>query len=437
MHAFIEENYIQEIDISAEDEPTLLVGGADSAISKLASELGVELSVNKARYVLTIKGVKEKVDLAVKRVNQFLYGGDGHTVSRIAVTEQALGVVIGKGGSKRSELEKKYDGVSLFIHKSNRITIRGPAEAVEACRVDILKLVASVKILQVMTITPEQHDILSKPDVIKRATNGIPVQVTLEEDALKIKGYFADVRDAMAMLKEPINGFYEARIELDPSQLVCVRGACRNDGHFNRMEAASNAKVSLDLSSSAIVVTGKRTNVKRAKTLVIEFIDFLLPAEFKHLKISKPLHSTIGEASVLADVAAVSGATVTFDRDTSSIEVQSSEPEKLKKAYDILKAKIEEAEKLAFVISLEQSESWLIPLIIGKGGNRVNAFRMEVNCQVDVNKEERTITVTGDKAENVAKAKKLLNELIDSARRECVFFSRHRSQKKKKHTRAS
>ena len=121
MNKYIAEHYIQEIDISAEDEPTLLVGGSESTITKLATELDVVLSINKARYVLTLKGEKEKVEAAVKRVNQFLYGGDGHTVSRIAVSEQALGVVIGKGGSKRTELEKKYDGVSLFIHKSNRI----------------------------------------------------------------------------------------------------------------------------------------------------------------------------------------------------------------------------------------------------------------------------------------------------------------------------
>jgi len=418
---FISKHYIQEIDISAEDEPTLVFGGADSTITKLASELGVELFMNKARYVLTVKGEKAKVKTAVKRLNQFLYGGEGHTVSRISVSEQALGVVIGKGGSKRSELEKKYEGVSLFIHKSNRITIRGPEMGVEACRIDVLKLVSSAKVTQLLPITPEQHAILSKPDVIRNATTGIPVIVTLTDDAVKIRGFFPDVRDAQAILKEPIFGFYEARVELDPSQLACVKGACRNPDHFRRMEELTNAKVILDLPMNAIVVTGTRADVRKAKSLVIEFIDFLLPADFAHLKISKPLYSTVGDASVLADIAAVSGATVTLDRDTSSIEVQSSDSGKVKKAADLLKARIAEAEKLAFVITLDSSEAWLIPLIIGKGGNRVNAFRMESNCQIDVNKEDRTLTVTGDSEDDVVKAKQTLNEIIDSARRECVF----------------
>lgn len=414
-------NYIEEIDVAVEDEPTLLVGGSESPISKLATELDVDLSMNKARYVIIVKGERAKVRVAIKRLDQFLNGGDGHTVSRIAVTEQALGVIIGKGGSKRSELEKKYEGIALFIHKSNRVTIRGPEQAVELCRIDILKLVSSVRIQQVMSITPEQHAILSKRDVIRRATNGIPVQVTLTENEVKIRGLFTDVRDAQALIKEPIDGFYEARVELDPSQLACVRGACRKQNHFLRMEEATNATVNLDLSMSSIIVTGERENVKRAKCLVIEFIDFLLAANFTHLKISKPHHATIGDATALADVAAISGAAVMFDRDTSSIEVQSSDPEKVKKAEEILKARIANAEKLAFVITLEESEAWLIPVVIGKGGVRVNALRIEVNCQVDVNKEDRTLTVSGENEEYVAKAKQALNEMIDSARRKCAF----------------
>lgn len=49
-------NYIEEIDVAVEDEPTLLVGGSESPISKLATELDVDLSMNKARYVIIVKG---------------------------------------------------------------------------------------------------------------------------------------------------------------------------------------------------------------------------------------------------------------------------------------------------------------------------------------------------------------------------------------------
>ena len=58
-----------------------------------------------------------------------------------------------------------------------------------------------------------------------------------------------------------------------------------------------------------------------------------------------------------------------LDRDLGAILIQSADPGKVKKASDIIKAKIENADKLAFVVSVGASEAWLIPLIIGKGGH--------------------------------------------------------------------
>jgi rRNA processing protein Krr1/Pno1 len=410
------------VEIAAEDEPTLYTGGAESPIQKFQETYGAEMNVIRSRFVVVVKGQKPKVEAAVKRLRLFLHGGEGFTVARISVTEQALGVVIGKSGSKRAELEKKHEGVNLFIHRSNRITIRGPEDAVEACRVDILRLVSSVKVQQTMSLTPEEHEVLlSKPDALKRATYGIPVQVTVAEDSVKIRGFYSDVRDAQTFIKEVITGTYEAFIELEASELSCVRGACRDPSHFQRIQETSGAEIKLDLPSNSIIVCGKRSNVRKGKDLVVRFIEFLLPASFVRLKVSKPLHATVGEASALADLAASSGATITLDRDVNSIFIQSSDPEKVKKASDILKAKIKEAERFAFVISLEASDAWLIPLIIGKGGNRANTLRLDTGCHIDINKVDRTISVTGDDEANVAKAREQLENIIDESRRQCAF----------------
>lgn len=421
MNEFIAENYIQEVEISSEDEATLLAGGNESPIQKFQSEYGADMTVVRSRFVVTVKGQKEKVQAAVKRLNQFLHGGDGYTVSRISVTEQALGVVIGKAGAKRAELEKKYEGVHLYIHRSNRIAIRGPDIVVEACRIEILRLVSSVKIQQVMNLTSEEHEILAKPDVIKRATHGIPVQVTLTDDAVKIRGIFADVRDAQAMLKEQLLGVYEAVVELEASQLSCVRRACRDPSHFERIQTTTGAEVKLDMATNSIIISGKRGNVRKAKNLVVGFLEFLIPADFARLEVSKPLHTTVGDPAALAEVAAISGANVFLDRDLSAILIQSADAGKVKKASDILKAKIENADKLAFVVSVGASEAWLIPLIIGKGGIRINSLRLETGCNIEVNKVDRSVSVTGDDEANVAKARELLNAMVDDARRQCVF----------------
>jgi rRNA processing protein Krr1/Pno1 len=400
----------------------LLAGGAESPIQKLQDEFGADLNVIRSRYVVVCKGQKDKVKAAVKRLDQFLHGGDGHTVARVTVTEQALGLVIGKNGSKRAELEKNHEGVNLFIHRSNRITIRGPDEAVEGCRIDILRLVASVRIQQVLKITPEEYIVMSKPDTLKRIAHGIPVQVTVTEEAVKIRGIFADVRDTMGNLREVLTGVYVANVELESSQLSCVRGACRDPSHLERMRKESNAEIKLDLASNSIVLSGKRSNVKKAKHLVVLFLDFLLPDDFARLEVSRPVQVTVGDAASLADIAAISGATAHLDRDLSSILIQSSDPEKVKKASELLKTKIDQAEKLAFVVSFTASEQWMIPLIIGKGGNRVNTLRLDTGCSIDINKADRSVTVTGEDEVKVGKARELLNKMIDDARRQCVFM---------------
>lgn len=421
VNQFIDDNYMVEVEISPDDEPTLVTGGKDSPIQKFQNQYGAEMNVIRSRFVVTVKGKKDRVEASVKRLNQFLHGGDGYRVSRIAVTESALGVVIGKAGAKRAELEKAHEGVHLYIHRTNRITIRGPDEAVEACRIDILRLVSSVKIQQVVNLTPEEHGILSKPNVIKRATHGIPVQVTLTDDAITIRGLFADVRDAQTMLKEQLTGVYEAIVDLEASQIACVRRACRDPSHFERMQTASNATVKLDLATNAIVISGKRSNVRKAKSLVVGFLEFLIPADFARLDISKPLHATVGDTAALAEVAAVSGASVYLDRDLSAILIQSADPGKVKIASDILKTKVENANKLAFVVTVGTAEAWLIPLIIGKGGIGVNTLRMETGCSIEIDTMEHSVTVTGEDVASVAKARELLDKMIDDARRQIVF----------------
>mmetsp|Transcript_19497 Transcript_19497/g.28900 ORF Transcript_19497/g.28900 Transcript_19497/m.28900 type:complete len:1296 (-) Transcript_19497:52-3939(-) len=422
VQTYVSENYIQEVEISAEDEPTLLAGGCASPIQKFQDESGAELNVIRSRFVVLAKGSKENVQAAVTKLKQFLHGGDGYAVSRISATEQALGIVIGKSGSKRAELEKKHDGVNLFIHRSNRITIRGPHPAAEACRIDILRLLSSVRVNQVLNITPDEHRILSDQDSLRRAIHGIPVQVNLTERAVKIRGFYSDVRDAECLLKDLISGVYEAQVELEATQVSCVRESCRDPSHFQKMEEQSNSIVSLDLANNAIMIRGKRGNVQNAKKLVLDFLEVLLPSGFAKLTIPKPLETKAGDVAVLAECAAMSGATVNFDRDLSAILIQSSSPEKVKSAKIIIQKKVEEAEKLAFVVGFEVSESWLIPLIIGKNGNRVKSLRVESGCSIDINKPDRTVSVIGSDEASVIKAREMLENIIDCARRQCAFM---------------
>ena len=419
---FMENNYVEDIKYAPEDEKALLMGGSSCIVNKLSQELNMDLSVVRSSHVIVARGKKDYVLAAKKKLNQFLHGGDGYSVSKLVVSEQAVGAVIGKGGSRRVELEDKHDGVNIIIDRgSGVVTMRGPEESVKSCRTEILKIVSSVRVQESMPITSQQHAELSKPELIRRLTSGIPVQVTLTDEDVKVRGIFTDVRDALALLKAHLTGVYESHVQLDSSQYEKISGACRDPSHFNRMKESTNAEIELDPSTSSIVICGKRGSVKKAKILFMGFLDFLLPSNFEHIKIPKAFHSTVASAASLADVAVVSGASVVLDRDLNSIQVQSSGPEKVKAAAALIKTKMTEAEKLVFVLPVSQNEAWIIPAIIGKGGQKINSISTAANCRIDVSKQELMITVTGEDEGSVTKAREALIAAVDKARRECVF----------------
>jgi polyribonucleotide nucleotidyltransferase len=93
----------------------------------------------------------------------------------------------------------------------------------------------------------------------------------------------------------------------------------------------------------------------------------------------------------------------------------------VKEAAKLVKAKITEAEKLILVLPIDQIESWIIPVIIGKGGQRISALSTATNCRIDVSRQELSITITGEDEESVVNAKKIIDAAIDKAKRECVF----------------
>jgi predicted PilT family ATPase len=415
---FLSNNYFEEVAVTEEDMDALLSGGKQSKIVQLSAELKISLSVDRNRYVIIVRGSDDKVKATVERLIQFLNGGDGHSVAKITVIEQLVGVVIGKGGKTRKELEEKHEGVSINISKSHRISIRGPEDNVSACRVEMLKMVASARVTQTVAVTEEQHKTLEKNDTIKRTMQGVPVQINISDGTAIIRGYFHDVRDAVSLLNEQLTGVYSSAMELDAAQFSKARGACRDPGHFERIETTSGAKVTLDLSAGSIVISGKRSNVKKAKDDLFLFLDFLLPNEFARVKISKPLQSVVGQATTLAEISANSGgSTVYLDRDLSSIIVHSSDTDKVVSATKLVEEKIKEGEKLAYVLQIDPSEAWLIPVIVGKNGVQMSALQKS-GCFMHVSKESRTVTVTGRSEEAVATAKESLISLVEKARKE-------------------
>ena len=423
---FLETNYLREMSLTQEEIDALLSGGKESKLEKISEEDGVRLSVDRKHSLLFARGAKEKVDEVIKKIDLFLNGGNGRSVARFSITDQVVGVVVGKGGKTRQDLEKKFDGVDIYISKkSHTVSIRGPVEQVAACKVEVLKLISSARVSQSVEVTDMQQKDLKKNEVLRKISRSIPTQIQISGATVQIKGMSQDVRDAVSLLNEHLTGVYSSSIELDPSQLSKVRTATRDPSHFQRIIDATHAKVSLDPTSGSVIICGKRADVKRAKDQVFGFFEFILPGEIVRLHLSKPLFSSVGRAVSLAEISAESGGTVMYlDRDLGSIVIRSPDPEKADKASNLMKKKIAEGEKLAFVIEVEPSEaSWIFAYVIGPKGSRIKNIQKESDCTIEVSKESHTITVVGKSQERVAQAKATISDLITKARNENVFVS--------------
>lgn len=422
--AFLESNFLDSVEITNADRDLLLAGGQGSKIVSLAQELEVNLSVDKAASTIQIRGTEEKVKAAARHINAYLYGGEGNVAIKIVVAKEALGVVIGKGGKTRKTLEAKYADVSLYIHRSSdAITVRGPEEPATDCHNEILKMIARARITQIVPVPEEKMQSLKKSNLVRRLVQHIQVQCTLKAEAIEVRGVAPDVKDAVALFNEHLTGIYESSFELGASQYVKIKGANRDPSHFTRIKDSSGADVSLDDAKSAVVARGTHNNVKKAKLAILDFLAFLVPGEFSKVKLPKAMHGTVGKTSALIDVAAITGATVSLDRDLSMIIVQSAEKDRAWEATKLVQSNVAEAEKLVFAFEFDTSDAWLIPMLIGTKGGRINAIRKASGCVIEIDKESRTVVLTGITEESVATAKTSIQGNIDKAKKENVWIA--------------
>mmetsp|Transcript_50614 Transcript_50614/g.61045 ORF Transcript_50614/g.61045 Transcript_50614/m.61045 type:complete len:1310 (+) Transcript_50614:177-4106(+) len=420
---FIAENYTSEFEIELDDEPVLFHGGSDNIMVKLENIHDVFMKFIKASHSVVIRGVKENVDAALKELEQFMIGGDGFQVVKLKVPDFSVGVIIGKGGSNIAKLEKDYEGVVVdLLRTSGMLSIRGPENAVRGCRSSVITTLATIRVTDTIVISPEQRVGLARPEVMKKITDGLGAQITLSDHSVKIRGIPIDVKDAKALVLEQLNGIFEATIDLEASQLSKVSKAVKDFSHFQRIKEMSKADLTLDTLTSAIVISGKRGNVKKAKNQLFGFLDFLLPSEFAKVKVTRALLRKVGEPVSLAKISADTGAFVTIDRELGCIQARSIRPDEVKLAVEQINERIIECEKLNYILRLDSNDSWLLPKIIGKGGATVQALQSDTGCAVDIYKDEFIVAVSGEDEEAVAAAKLSLDNIIEKARRECVFI---------------
>mmetsp|Transcript_12522 Transcript_12522/g.28636 ORF Transcript_12522/g.28636 Transcript_12522/m.28636 type:complete len:1302 (-) Transcript_12522:61-3966(-) len=419
---FLAKNHVDGMSFDPEDEPVLRMGGKDSILSTVAKEYGVINNLRRERNTLQIRGEADKVKAAIKDVQTFLNGGEGNIVVKFKVPGEALGGVIGKGGSNIAKLETEFDGVRIHIAREGHVvSIRGPEENVKKCRSKMLTDIATTRVIDSIDgLSDEKFNELSNSDFMRRTSRFTNASITLSENSIRIRGISGDVRDAKASINEHLTGTYRAIIDLEGSQTERVKNASERDSsHFDRIKATAGAVI--DIEAFAVVISGKKSNVKKAKHQLMEWLGFILGNELRSLKIHRALYKPMSNPEQLANIANETGACISLDRDMSCILVRSEDPARSGEALQLLEGMLVETKKRNLLVKFETADTWLLSVIVGKGGATIKKLEQDSNCRFDIIKEEVTVVISGETEDIVQSGKAAVDEIVDQARKECIF----------------
>lgn len=333
-------------------------------------------------------------------------------------------VILILGGDNLTKLESEFEGVRIHIPRdSNTVSLRGPEDNVKKCRIKLVTEIATYRVSDTMDLTPGQHsDISNDVDTIKRIAGSSGTSISLIEGSIKIRGVSRDVRDAKALLREHFSGSYSGYIDLNVPQYDRLKSTLSKDAsHFERVKLSTGAVVVLDETESAIKITGKKANVKKAKLSLMGFLDFVFPKQIQTVKVHKTLFKSMCDPEKLAEVAVATSASVYLDRDLISVVVNSESADDATKAVELVNARLVESEKLNYVFRLATADAWLLPVIIGKAGKNVKKIEAATGCSIDVFKDELSVVVRGESKDAVQSGKEAVEAIVDQARKECVF----------------
>lgn len=190
--------------------------------------------------------------------------------------------------------------------------------------------------------------------------------------------------------------------------------------HLERIMTSTGTKVALEESHHAVSISGRRSDVRRAKAAILDFLHFLLPGQFRSLEVHQSLLKSMGDAGKLAQIAADTGASLSLDRDMSSVLIRADDSDDCDEAFGRVNSLMVESEKLVSVMKFDASEAWILSdVVVGKGGSNIKQTEKDTGCSINVLKDE--IHIAAESEDIVKAGRDALEKIVDQARKECAL----------------
>ncbi len=412
---FVASNHSVEIKLDIVDEAFILRNM--TMMKQIEKDFDVKAYLNKTRQSVTFRGREKNTKSAENELKKILYGGEGFGVEKLFVPNNILGAIIGKGGQNITKYEKDYESVMVNIHSLTRcLSIRGPTDKVEACKRSIMKDMMKCKISESIQIDENNYDKLSENGLLSKIIGSLPVTFTLLKESLRLKGAFNDVQEVIMLVTESLTGVYTTTINLIPDIFRNVQSTIQD---IEIIGDETSTSVTLDKNMVAIQIQGKRSNAKRAKIMLIDFLEKMSPNLIIRVKFLKPLLPYIGSTKDVADLLMKSGCDLSLERDICTFILQSSSRDRLSGGILIVEQAITSCMKLIYVV---QVESWLMKYMQTNKMTEIESIKTQCGCDIVLSSGDFTVSVIAKEEQKVSNARVLIDAIIDRAKTENKFI---------------
>lgn len=415
---FIASNQSIELTCDSADESFLT--RHNSLLKKIEKDNDIKLNIYKSRQAVVLRGKTEGIQAAEQELKKILYGGDGYSVEKLFVPNAIVGAIIGKAGKNVLKYESDHESVMVNVHSLTRcLSIRGPSEQVELCKGVIIKDMMECNVNESIVIDVEGFSKLSKPNAISKIVDGLNVTTNLSPKSLRLRGTLSEVQEVKILIKDLLTGVYTAEIMLTPDHFQKVSRAIENPAHFDKIQDATGASISLDKNTGSIVAEGKRSNVKRAKTLIFAFLESIAPSQIAKIKFLKPLLKNLSNPKDIAKFSKETTCVISLERDVSTFLLQATSNQNLQRGVKAIEDKIQACMKLTYVM---QVESWLLQHMMTRNENEIKEMKDNSECEIVLSRNELMISITGKEEADVTEAKLKMESIMDQAKKENSFI---------------
>mmetsp|Transcript_4373 Transcript_4373/g.8410 ORF Transcript_4373/g.8410 Transcript_4373/m.8410 type:complete len:1214 (-) Transcript_4373:129-3770(-) len=420
---FMALNHTVEIKFDVDDTKVLM--RKDSILSTFEKENNVKIRIIRSNRIIEIRGSEENTKYVATEIRHFLIGGNGRVALKIAVFPTIIGAVIGKNGSNISKFENEHEGVMIDVSSINHVlTIRGEENIAHQARRSVLTAMLKIYANDSVVLPSSLQKELSDKDSLLKITDGRAVNISFGGSQAKLRGNYMDVFGVKATLLSIINGSYESRLVLSPTMLDLLNA---DEKFLERVKNDTSVSLDLERDFHSVAISGKKSNVKRAKLQLFEFIEKSSPVLSSKVLVPKYLAHAMS-TSALTDIMIQSGCDISYDGDLNLCLLHATlSPERLAIGVRMLEDFVKSCEKQVHVLHIDATEPWLANCLLNTYSNILRDIENKYECTIDVLKDEMLVAVTKKDLPVPDGARAALVALIDTARSQNVFIEIHES----------